>query len=184
MAFLARVLVSGAAAALASAAVAAACSRVENRHAARPMNAVAHIYDGGDPPKSDGPAARNTLLGFAIHTAASIWWAAFFEGIFGRRAERSTGSALAGGATIAAAAYFVDYRVVGRRFQPGFERYLSSRSMLAVYASLAGAFALVARLRRLHDHEVEDHDERDEGRHAEAGPHRVIAPKALRQRRA
>lgn len=138
---------TGAVASVASAAAALVCSHLENGHAARPMNAVTHIVDGGEPPAHDGCNRRNTALGFAIHTAASVWWAAFYEGLFGRAARRSPARALGAGALIAGAAYLVDYRVVGRRFQPGFERYLSGRSMLAVYAALAVGFAAASMLR-------------------------------------
>jgi hypothetical protein len=172
LSFLARTLASGAAAAVASAAVAALCSRVENRHAARPLNAVAHIYDGGAPPERDGPGHRNTFIGLALHAGASMWWAAFFEGLWGRLARRSTPSALLGGAAIAASAYV------------RFERFLSARSMFAVYAALAAGLALGSRLGRLGDHQVEDRDERDERRHAEARPEDVIAPELLGQRSA
>lgn len=144
---IARVLASGAAASLASAAAALACSHVENGHAARPLNAITHIIDGGEPPSHDGENGRNTALGFAVHTAASIWWAAFFEGLLAGRAPCSRGAALAAGAAVAAAAYVVDYGVVGKRFQPGFERYLSGRSLFAVYAALALGFAAAATLR-------------------------------------
>jgi hypothetical protein len=121
---------------VASAAAALACSHRENGHAARPMNAVTHIIDGGAPPADDGEGRRNTLLGFAIHTAASIWWAAFYEPL-----KRKP---LGGAAGIAALAYVVDYYVVSRRFQPGFEAYLSKRSLFAVYAALAAGFAASA----------------------------------------
>src|SRR4051812_49658032 len=57
--FFARVLSSGIAASLASAAAGVLCSRFENRHGARALNAVAHIYDGGGapppPPRGGGP---------------------------------------------------------------------------------------------------------------------------------
>jgi hypothetical protein len=182
--FAARALVSGAIAGLASALAAAACSRAERRPPRRPMNAVSHIYDGGAPPPHDGRNGRNTVLGFGIHMAASVWWALFFEALLRRRAERSRRAALAAGSTLAAAAYLVDYHVVAERFRPGFERYLSNRSLLAVYAALAVGFAAAARvpapLRRLHHHEKEDDDERDEGRPSERGPERVVAPEALR----
>ena len=46
-----KILTSGILGALASAAAAAVASRVENGHAARPMNAIVHIYDGGEPPQ-------------------------------------------------------------------------------------------------------------------------------------
>src|SRR5687768_11281612 len=73
-----RVLSTGIIGAIASAAAAALASRVENRHAARPINAIAHIYDGGMPPAHDGHGGRNTAVGLGIHTAASLWWAVFF----------------------------------------------------------------------------------------------------------
>ena len=175
MRFTARVLIAGAAASIASALGAALCSRLESRPAARPMNAVAHIYDGGRPPAHDGPAARNTAVGFAIHTAASLWWALFFEALPARLRDAR------GAAAVSALAYVVDYHVVHRRFRPGFEQHLSGRSLAAIYASLAAGFALAGALnRRLHDHEEEDRDEGDEGRPSERRPERVEAPEARR----
>jgi hypothetical protein len=143
-----RVLLTGLAGSLASAATALVCSRIENGHAARPLNAVTHIFDGGPPPAHDGPGGRNTALGFAIHTGASIWWALFYEGLFGAWARRQPRNAVAAAALVAASAYVVDYFVVPRRFRPGFESYLSGGSMLALYAALAGGFAAAARLTR------------------------------------
>jgi hypothetical protein len=58
--------VSGTLASVTSALAALACSRLENRHGARSMNAVAHIYDGGAPPARDGSGGRNAWLGFGI----------------------------------------------------------------------------------------------------------------------
>ena len=132
----------------ASAAAALVCGRHENGHAARPINAITHIYDGGPPPAHDGPHGRNTALGLTIHTAASIFWAVFFETLFGRHARKGLGKALAAGAGIAGTAYVVDYYVVHRRFRPGFEAYLSDRSMFAVYAALAAGYAAAAVLTR------------------------------------
>jgi hypothetical protein len=106
------------------------------------MNAIAHIFDGGEPLAHDGDAGRNTLLGLGIHTAASVWWAAFHELTF-----RKTHPLLRASA-ISAIAYVVDYYVVNKRFRPGFEAYLSPRAMFAVYAALAGGFALSGRKRR------------------------------------
>ena len=139
--FAARVLISGALAAISSALAALATSRLENRHAARPLNAIAHIYDGGPPGAGSGPRNRNTALGLALHTGASIWWALLFEAVLGNRARRSVSAAAASGALISATAYVVDYYVVSRRFRPGFEAYLSGRAMFAVYAALALGFA-------------------------------------------
>jgi len=100
------------------------------------MNAVTHILDGGSPPAHDGEGRRNTVLGFAIHTAASVFWAAFYEPL-----KRKP---LGGAAGIAALAYVVDYYVVGPRLRPGFEAYLTGRSLFAVYAALAAGFAASA----------------------------------------
>lgn len=170
MSFVSRALLSGSLASIASALAGVVCSRIENRHAARPINAVAHIYDGGTPPARER-GGRNTVLGFAIHTAASVWWALFFERL-GDKHRRALGPA-----AIAGLAYVVDYHVVHRRLRPGFEAHLSPQSMFAVYAALAAGFALAARLEgRLDHHQVEDRDERNERRPAERGPQAVVAP--------
>jgi hypothetical protein len=140
------------------------------------MNAVAHIYDGGRPPARDR-GGRNTAVGLVIHTAASVWWALFYESL-PRKHRNATGAAL-----ISALAYFVDYHVVHRRFRPGFEAHLSAPSLFAVYAALAAGYATAARLERgLDDHQEKDRDERDERRPAKRGPHAVVAPEPLGQR--
>jgi hypothetical protein len=106
------------------------------------MNAVAHIYDGGAPLAHDGNGRRNTLLGCAIHTAASVWWAAFYELALAAQPRRKP--LLTAGA-LSAIAYVVDYYVVARRFRPGFEAFLSPRGLFAVYAALAAGYAFSAR---------------------------------------
>lgn len=170
------ILATGVIAGAASAFVAAALSRRTSRHAARPMNAVAHIYDGGEPSGADGQGHRNTVVGTTIHLGASIWWAAFFEIIFGRRSRSSARWALAGGAGIAAIAYLVDYYIVAKRFRPGFEKHLSGPQMFCVYASLAAGFASSAQLSRLRNHQIEDRDESGKGRPAKSRPDQVVAP--------
>ena len=132
-----RILFSGLVGAVASGVAAAIVSRLENGHAARPMNAVAHIYDGGAPPAHNGDAGRNTLLGCAIHAAASLWWAAFYQAALAAQPRR-----LPAAAAIAALAYVVDYYVVHKRFRPGFEAYLTARGLFAVYAALAAGYAV------------------------------------------
>jgi hypothetical protein len=155
--------------AIASAAAAAIFSSRENGHAARPINAIAHIYDGGDPPAHDGDGGRNTLLGLGIHTAASIWWAAFYEMALAEQQPRLRRFPAA--AALSAIAYVVDYYVVSKRFRPGFEAYLSPRAMFAVYAALAAGFALSGRGRRAsvrkRHHEREGAAPAGRARHAE-----------------
>jgi hypothetical protein len=176
--FIANCLISGTAAGVLSHIASSLCSRMEQGQGQSelPMHAVSHIAWNDAPESHTGRTRHNFVIGSALHHGASIFWATFFEALFGRRAERSTSAALAGGATIAAAAYVTDYHVVSDRFKPGFEAYLSNRSIFWIYAALALGLAGGARLRGLYNHQVEDRDERDERRHAEGSPDPVVAP--------
>jgi hypothetical protein len=69
-----------------------------------------------------------------------------FEALLGHRARQGVRQAAVAGGATAATAYVVDYYVVHERFRPGFERYLSGRSMFGVYAALAAGFAVAALL--------------------------------------
>jgi hypothetical protein len=169
-------LISGAAGGLLSHIAASVCSRKERGRSELPMHAVSHIAWGDSPEAHTGRTLDNQIIGSTLHHGASVFWAVFFEALFGRRAERSTAAALAGGAAISAAAYVTDYHVVSDRFKPGFEAYLSDRSLFAVYAALAVGLAAGARLRRLHDHQIKDRNERDKSRHAQSDPDTVVTP--------
>jgi len=161
---------------LGSHAVAALRSHAEKGRADLPMHAVSHmVWD--DPPQSHrGRRTADEILGTALHHGASVFWAVVFEGLFGRRVERSTLAALSGGASTAITAYVIDYHVVPDRYNPGFHAHLSSRSLFLVYAGLALGLAAGARLRGLHHHQIEDRDERDKRRDAERSPDAVVTP--------
>lgn len=121
------------------------------------MNAIAHIYDSGPPVSRDGRAGRNTLVGFAIHCGASIWWAVFYEALLAaQKRPRPTATGIA----ISGTAYLVDYHVVPERLRPGFEKYLSPLTLFAVYAALAAGFAWSARHRGARIHERQHERER------------------------
>jgi hypothetical protein len=170
--------ISGTAGAVLSWIAAGARSRVEHG-AGRghlPMHAVSHIAWGDSPASHTGRKPHNLVVGTALHYGASVFWAFFFESLFGKNAERSTAAALIGGTTISACAYVTDYHVVSDRFKPGYEAYLSDRSLLLVYTALAVGLAAGARLRGLYHHQVKNDHERDERRHAERRPDRVVAP--------
>jgi hypothetical protein len=174
--FILNCLISGAAGGIASHVVASACSRAECGRSELPIHAVSHIA-WGDPPESHrGRHTHNYFLGSALHHGASVFWACFFEALFGRAAERRTRAAVLGGATIAAAAYVTDYHVVPDRFNPGFHAHLSNGALFLIYAGLALGFAAAARLRGLYRHEIEDDDERNKRGHTQRGPNPVIAP--------
>ena len=174
--FVLNCLVSGLAGGVLSQFVSALYGRAERGHPDLPMHAVSHIAWGDAPESHTGRHTHNFVIGTALHHGASIFWATFFEALFGKDAERSSGSALVGGATIATAAYVTDYHVVSDRFKPGFETHLSNIALFSIYAALAVGLAAGARLRGLYRHEIENDDERDERRHTERRPGAVEAP--------
>lgn len=178
--FLLNWLISGTLGGIASHVVASVGTRSQHGRAALAMQAVSHIADDDAPESHHAASPRDAIVGSALHHGACYFWATFFEALFGKDAERSTSAALAGGATIATAAYITDYYIVSDRYKPGFEAYLSPRSLFLVYAGLAAGFAAAARLRRLRHHEIEDGDEREERRKAEGRPYVVKTPEARR----
>lgn len=178
--FIINCLITGAASGVLSHLAAAAACGVRKGNSDLAMHAVSHIAWNDDPASHKGRHTHNLVIGSALHHGASLFWAVFFEALFGKRAERNTASALVGGATIATAAYVTDYHIVSKRFSPGFEAHASNRALFWIYAALAAGLAAGARLRGLYRHEVEDHHERDERRHAQRRPDAVIAPEQRR----
>jgi hypothetical protein len=148
----------------------------------RPINAVSHIAWGGRRPGHAGAKGRNTATGIGLHVGASLLWGSVFEALFGRAARASTGAAVAGAAAVSTAAFVTDYYIVDERFQPGYEKFLSSRGLFAVYAALAAGYVLAARSRALARHQPRDREERDESRDAESGPGPEAVPELLRER--
>ena len=174
--YLLNCIISGTLGGIASHVIASLSSRREHGRSELPMHAVSHIYYDDDPESHEGFRPVDAAIGTALHHGASLFWATFFEALFGKAAEKSTPAALAGGATIAAAAYITDYYIVSDRYKPGFEAYLSDRSLFFVYAGLAVGLAAGARLRGLRDHQPENRDEGNERWEAERGPDAVVAP--------
>jgi hypothetical protein len=117
-------------------------------HPAAPLNAVSHIVWGDRAAERAAPSAKYTATGAALNGVAVTGWALLHAALFRRGSpRRGLLRALAGGATIAALAWVVDYHVVPRRLSPGFEARLSNRDLLAVYAVLALCFAYGGRQR-------------------------------------
>jgi hypothetical protein len=135
--------ISGSLASILSTAVLAHRGKRESGTAYAPANAISHWFFGDRAAHQDGPSVRYTVSGYAIHHVCSIMWASIYEKFFGQEADRKAiVPALAGGAAVAALACFVDYRMTPERLQPGFEKRLSSRSLVMVYASVAVGLAL------------------------------------------
>jgi hypothetical protein len=78
-------------------------------------------------------SARYTGIGYAIHHVSSVFWALFYEWFF-PSARSETSKTVTGAATIAAVAAGADYLLAPPRLRPGFERHLSLKSMVLVYA--------------------------------------------------
>lgn len=132
--------------AVTSAAV-AACGALDGGNAVAPINAVSHILWGDKAAEQDDPSGKYTATGATLNAAAIASWAAIYELGFGRRARQgSVKAAVAGGIATAALAYVTDYYVVPKRLTPGFEKRLSSPSMLAVYAALGASLPLASLL--------------------------------------
>ena len=139
---------------------AAVCGLIEERNAVAPLNSVSHIAWGDRASRQKRPSWKYTLTGLALNTAAVTSWAALYELFFGRAgAAQSSGAvgngkraraskpahsmsrvvakSLVGGAVISGLAYVTDYKLVPAWLTPGFDKRLSNRSLLGIYAALA-----------------------------------------------
>ena len=132
-------LVSGTVASILSSLVLAWRGRCDARDAAAPLNGPSQWVYGTEAAYATGFSTRHTLVGYAIHHLASIFWAMGFEW-----ARPREGRALLPALATAATACFVDYRLTPRRLEPGFEKRLSRRSLALVYAAFGAGLALAA----------------------------------------
>lgn len=126
---------SGSIASLASTCVVSVFSRLRVGYAAAGTNAASQWlwYPGARFARA--PSWRHTVIGYLIHHASSLLWAAGYEAT--RPARASTSGRVARAAMIASLAYVVDYHVVPRRLSPGFEHKVGPIGMVAVYAAFA-----------------------------------------------
>ena len=138
-------VVSGSAASLASAATLMACSKLHEGSAAGGLNGPSQWLWGESEAYTREATLRHTATGYAIHHATSIFWAVLHEAVFGGSRRRKTPvQHCAEAAVSATTAYFVDYHLTPRRLQPGFEKHVSSKGMVAVYAAFAAGLAITA----------------------------------------
>lgn len=160
--FVGRALASGSCASALST-IALACSgHLECGRAFAPVNAVSHWIWGDRAIHADRPAWRHTAVGYVIHHAMSVFWAAFYEGwVHGAPSRRRPGPAIAAGLAVAAAACFVDLKLTPRRLTPGFERRLSPLSLAFVYLAFGLALPLITLWRPRQTDERQGGDARD-----------------------
>lgn len=134
-----RAALSGTAVSTSSTVTLALAAKAEGRHPVRPTNATGHWFRGDEAAKSRAFDAKHTLLGFATHEAASVFWAAIFQMLRKLGPRRSAAVDAIG---VSAFAAFVDYLVVPKRLTPGWEKVVTPRSILLAYGVMA--FALWA----------------------------------------
>lgn len=139
-------LLTGTAAGVASAAALALLARSEGKGAVRPINATSHWLHGETAAEYDEFDATHTLIGLATHYASAVFWALPFEFWRARRRPASTGALLRGACLTSAMAAAVDYSVTPKRFTPGWELVLGTRSMVVAYGVLALGLASGAKL--------------------------------------
>lgn len=137
---------SGAAAAVSSALVAARESTVAGSTPVAPLNAVTHCLWPERAFKEERFSARFTGIGAAIHLGSGVFWGLLFEMLRGR--SQSPARITAAAAATAATAYVVDYHLIPKRVTPGFEAHISERSFPKIYLALGAGLALASLVRR------------------------------------
>jgi hypothetical protein len=131
---LARTALSGTAVSIGSTIALALAAKAEGHHPVRPTNATAHWFRGDKAAASRAFDTKHTVLGFATHEGASVFWAAIFQALRKLRPSRSAAVDAIG---VSALAAFVDYLVVPRRLTPGWEKVVSPRAIGLAYGVMA-----------------------------------------------
>lgn len=139
-----RAVREGALAALLSGGSLALRGKADSGSAVAPVNAPAHVVWGDESLRRNDASVRHTAVGAALHAASAVLWAGLFEVLQARRAKRTVANALVDAAATAAVAAVVDFKVVPKRFTPGFEHRLTKRSLWMVYGSMALGMAVGA----------------------------------------
>ncbi len=133
-------VLAGGAAGLTSLAMLAARGRADHRSAVAPINATSHVLWGDRALRVDRPTVRHTLPGLLVHVASTAFWGAVQQGLFGTR--RGLVPNTRNAALTSALAALVDLKLVPGRLTPGWERRLSTQSLVWVYGALAVGLAI------------------------------------------
>jgi hypothetical protein len=142
-------LVSGTVASVVSTVSLAIFGKAELDKSAAPINGPSQWVWGRHASYENRFSFRYTVIGYAIHHAASIFWAILHEKLrqqLGPAPNKT--AAVAPAIVITTVAYAVDFHVIPKRLTPGFEHRLSKRSLLTVYATFAIGLATVALMDR------------------------------------
>ncbi len=131
---LGRILSRAAAISFSTTAVLALVAQWQSRHPVRVVNSTSHWWLGDEGARTAAVDARHTVTGFAIHSAASLLWAAVFEAV------RETGPRRplwTDAVALSALAALVDYAIVPRRLTPGWEKVVTPGGIACAYATMA-----------------------------------------------
>jgi hypothetical protein len=147
-----RALRSGSVASLLSGAALAICGKLERNAPAGPLNGPSQWVWGKRAAHQRRASLRETAVGYGIHHGVSIGWATIHEKHVASLLKGSLPERLLGGALTAGFACFMDYGVARGRLRPGFEKQLTRKSLLFVYAAFAVGLAIGGggRTRRTH----------------------------------
>lgn len=138
-------LISGAVASVASTISLSILGKVELGKSAAPVNGPSQWIWGRHAPYENRFSLRYTIVGYAIHHAASVFWAIWYEKLRQQLpSPESAATVLAPAVAATAAAYAVDFHFTPKRLTPGFENRLSKRSLLMVYGTFALGLAAAA----------------------------------------
>ena len=132
-----RAAVSGSCASITSSLALALAARAEGSGALQPVNATSHWLNGEAAASVERADLRHTLVGYATHHAATLFWAVLFERFMQRHPDRRGSRLLGEALVVSAVASAVDYGATPKRFTPGWELVLTKRSMAAVYGAMA-----------------------------------------------
>lgn len=131
-------LVSGTVASIVSSISLAVLGKRELDLGAAPLNGPSQWIWGRHAPYQNRFSLRYTVVGYAIHHAASVFWAVLFEKLRSQWGPtHSSADAIAPAIVTAAAAYAIDFYVTPKRLTPGFEHRLSKGSLFIVYGTFA-----------------------------------------------
>lgn len=142
---LADVLRSGSVASLLSTLAVSLFSRWRTGHAAAGTNSASQWIWYPQARARIGMSWRYTATGYLIHHACSVFWAGVYQLLRPERCGRC-GQVLRA-AAVAATAYWVDYHVVPRRLNPGFEHKIGGAGVWAAYAGFGLGLVLGSRRR-------------------------------------
>ena len=102
--------------------------------ASRPNGSQAADVEGAD--------LAHTVMGYATHHAATIFWAFLFEEWLERRPARDAAGLVGDALLMSAVAAVVNYGATPKRFTPGWEFVLSRGAMAAAYGAMAVGLAV------------------------------------------